>query len=119
VIALAVAVAGALGAASRALIERAVARGRTLELPFASYLINPLGSFLLALIVGLALDGNLSDEWRAVLGAGFCGAFTVVGPVTYDSVRLAENGRPGLAATNVAMGTLVPLAAAALGLALA
>jgi hypothetical protein len=32
---------------------------------------------------------------------------------------LAENGRPGLAATNVAMGTLVPLAAAALGLALA
>jgi CrcB protein len=119
VIAVAVGLAGALGATARTLIERLVARRRSSDMPLASYVINPLGSFLLGLFVGLALDGTLSDDWRMVLGTGFCGAFTVVGPVTYDSVRLVNDGRIGLAATNVAMGTLVPLAAAALGLALA
>ena len=51
-------------------------------------------------------------------GVGFCGAFTVVGPLTFDSVRLFVEGHAGRAGVNLALGTLIPLAAAAAGLAL-
>ncbi|MGQ0826576.1 MAG: fluoride efflux transporter FluC [Actinomycetota bacterium] len=117
--ALAVGIAGALGATARAVAERTFARWRRADLPLALYGVNTAGSFVLGLLTGLALDARLSPECQAILGTGFCGAFTVVGPVTFDSIRLASLGRARLAATNLVVGTLLPLAAAALGLALA
>ena len=117
-IVVAVAVAGAAGASARVAIERLVSGRVRSELPLASYVVNPLGAFALAVIVGLALDGSISDETVTVLGTGFCGAFTVVGPVTFDSLRLAFEGRRPTALVNVAVGMLLPLAAAGLGLAI-
>ncbi|HEX5613678.1 MAG TPA: CrcB family protein [Acidimicrobiia bacterium] len=119
-VSLGVAAAGALGATARYAIERAIQPGaRPRRLPVASYVINPLGSFLLGVVVGLASAHGLSEGWRAVLGTGFCGAFTVVGPVTFDSVRVFAEGAPRLALAHALAGTAVPLLAATVGLAVA
>ena len=114
-----VAVAGAVGAIARAGIERFVEhRWHPQGLPLAFFVINPLGAFVLGVVTAWAEHATISGDTRLVAGVGLCGAFTVVGPVTFDSVRLFAEGRPGRAGANVALGVLVPLAAAAAGLAL-
>jgi len=114
-----VTIAGAVGAMSRAAIERWFDHhfGPS-DLPVAFYVINPLGAFLLGLATAYAEHATISDDTRLVAGVGFCGAFTVVGPLTFDSVRLFVEGHAGRAGANLALGTLIPLAAAAAGLAL-
>ena len=115
-----VAIAGAVGAMSRAAIERWFEHHHVgpSDLPVAFYVINPLGAFLLGLTTVYAEHATISGDTRVVAGIGFCGAFTVVGPLTFDSVRLFVEGHAGRAGTNLALGTLIPLAAAAAGLAL-
>lgn len=118
---LAVAVAGGLGSCCRYLVEHAFrARGpesNGTTFPWASYVINPAGSFALGVVTGLAVAHGLPTEWRTILGAGFCGAFTVVGPITFDSLRLTVEGSPRTGAANLVLGVALPLAAATLGLA--
>lgn len=117
-IVLGVALAGALGASVRFVIERAFLHRYGPDFPWASYLINPLGSFLLGTVTGLALAHGLDPDLRTVLATGFCGSFTVVGPVTFDSLRLAVEGAPGRASCNLVLGTAIPIGAAAAGLVL-
>ena len=114
-----VAIAGAVGAMSRTAIERWFEQhvGPS-DLPIAFYFINPLGAFLLGLATAYAEHATISGDTRVIAGIGFCGSFTVVGPLTFDSVRLFVEGHARRAATNLALGTLIPLAAAAAGLAL-
>jgi CrcB protein len=117
----AVAGAGAAGACCRFLVEHAF-RTRGVDtvgttFPWASYVVNPLGSFALGVVTGLGIAHGLSDDWVDVLGTGFCGAFTVVGPVTFDSLRLAVEGAPAAGVANLVLGVALPLAAAAVGLA--
>ncbi len=80
--ALLVAVGAALGAPSRLLVAHFL-DGRT---PWGTLGVNLLGSALLGWLVGHGVDAHP----LALLGTGFCGAFT-----TYSAVALqaAERGR--------------------------
>jgi fluoride exporter len=44
--------------------------------PMATLVINVLGSFVLSWITFMALQNRVSEDWRLILGTGFCGAFT-------------------------------------------
>jgi len=108
--------AGGVGAGCRLVLDGLVkARVRT-TFPLGTAIVNVAGSFLLGLVTGLALAHALPQEWRLILGTGFLGGFTTFSTASFETVRLAQQGRWGRAAVN-AFGVLAgALLAAALGL---
>ncbi|MDO5677637.1 MAG: CrcB family protein [Propionibacteriaceae bacterium] len=76
--------AGGLGAVARAGVDLVVAR--RWEPWKATLAVNLLGSFIL----GVA-SVTLTDGWLAVVGAGFCGAFTTFSSACWQAAR--ELGR--------------------------
>lgn len=81
------------------------------RLPWGTLLVNVLGSFTLGLLVG----SDLSDRWYALLGIGFCGAFT-----TYSAFAVQTHERgPALGTTYAVLTIGLGLGAAFLGFALA
>ncbi len=78
---------GALGALMRALFGRLIKS----EFPFATLLVNILGSFILA--AAYASMPMTSDLSRAIVGTGFCGAFTTFSTFILETVILARSGQ--------------------------
>ena len=105
-------VAGAVGAPLRYLVDIALTERTKGTFPWATFVINVTGSFLLGLLTGLGLHHGLPKTARLVLGTGFCGAYTTFSTFTFESVCLLEEGEPFAAAKNAA-GTLVACALAA------
>jgi fluoride exporter len=115
----AIAAAGALGAASRYLVDGFVQDRVEGAFPWGTWVINVSGSLLLGFLVGLGLYHGLTATPRAVIGTGFLGAYTTFSTLTFESVRLFEDGSRYESLLN-AVGSLVAgLLAAAAGLALA
>jgi CrcB protein len=114
---LVVAAGGIVGAPARYLLDQAVTRRAGSRLPWGTLAINVSGSLLLGFLTGLTLAGHLPPAAKALLGTGFCGAYTTYSTFTFETVRLAENGRYLGAAGNVLVSVLAGLAAAAAGLA--
>lgn len=109
---------GLVGAPSRYLLDRAVTGRIESDLPWGTFVINVTGSFLLGLLTGLTLAGHLPPTGKALLGTGFCGAYTTFSTFTFETVRLLEDGRLLEAALNVVASVAVGLGAAAGGLAI-
>lgn len=116
---LAVAAGGFLGAPCRYLLDRAVSERIESDLPWGTFLVNISGAFLLGFLAGIALADHLSPFGTALLGTGFCGAYTTFSTFTFETVRLLEDGRILEAGANAAVSVLVGLAAAAAGVAIA
>jgi fluoride exporter len=112
-----VALAGAAGAVLRYTIERVVGPPRRARLPGAAWIINPTGSLALGVIVGLGLAHGADPTAVTVAGTGFVGAYTVVGPLTFDSLRLWLEDARVTAVVNCLGALVVCVAAAAIGLA--
>jgi CrcB protein len=113
---LALSLAGGLGAAARLFVDGFVRSRIRLSYPLGTTVINVSGSLLLGFVTGLALAHALPEEWRLILGGGFLGGYTTFSTASFETVRLAQTGRYGLALTN-GLGMLVAsVAAAGLGL---
>ncbi|WP_025159311.1 fluoride efflux transporter CrcB [Leifsonia aquatica] len=113
---LAVAGAGGLGAVSRLIVDGFVKSRVVIAYPLGTTVINISGSFLLGLVTGLATAGLLPPDWRAVIGIGFIGGYTTFSTASFETVRLAQEGRYRAATVN-AFGMLAgALLAAGLGL---
>jgi CrcB protein len=104
------------GAPLRLFAERLAASRRGTGSVAGTLAVNVAGSALLGFLVGLAE----APGWVvALVGTGFCGTLTTFSTLGAELVRLAGQGRRGLAAVYLA-GTLVlgiGAAAAAYGLA--
>ena len=122
---LAIAVFGALGALSRYGSSVFIARLLPVRttFPFPTLLINIVGSFLLAIVVTLATQKIVSEEWRYALGIGFLGAFTTFSTFSVETDDLMRRGHwiTALlyAGCSVAFGVLAVVAGRALVLRLA
>lgn len=79
-----VALGGMAGAISRFGVQKAIP---TRVLPFATLTVNLLGSFMLGLIAGMGVQGNL----YLFTAAGFMGAFTTFSTLNVDLVKLISN----------------------------
>jgi len=114
-----IAIAGAIGALSRFLLDELVSLRAPTTRPLGTLVINVTGSLLLGFLTGLVLYHGFSSTARTVLGTGFCGAYTTFSTFAYETVRLDEEGARRDAVWNVTASLIVPTLAAAAGLALA
>jgi CrcB protein len=109
--------AGASGAVARFLLDSAIKRRWTSPFPWATVTVNVTGSSLLGVLAGLVLFAGEPAAWQTVIGTGFCGGYTTFSTASFETVRLVQQKRPGLALVN-ALGSLVlSVAACAAGLA--
>jgi fluoride exporter len=118
VVILCVAAGGLIGAPARFLVDRFVADRAETEFPLGTFIINISGSFLLGLLTGLDMAGNMPEPLKAFLGTGFCGAYTTFSTWSYETVRLLEEGSYLEAILNAFASLGVGLLAAGAGIAL-
>ncbi|WP_157535257.1 fluoride efflux transporter CrcB [Nocardia inohanensis] len=102
---------GMVGAPTRYLVDRAVARRFDSVFPLGTLVVNVIGSALLGALIGAG-----ANHWLlATVGTGFCGALTTFSTFGYETVRLAEEGAYSYAVANVVIGVTASLAAAFCG----
>ena len=111
-----VALAGGLGAVARFVLDGLVRSRFASAFPLGTVVINVTGSFVLGVVTGLALGHVVADEWRLVVGTGFCGGYTTFSTASFETVRLVEQRRTGLALLNALGTVVVTVGVAALGL---
>lgn len=76
-------------------------------LPWGTFTVNVLGSFVLGLLTGVG-----SQTIALLVGVGFCGAFTTYSTFAAETTALAASGHRGKAALNVVLNLGAGLLAA-------
>jgi CrcB protein len=110
--------AGATGAVTRFLLDSSIKRRWESPFPWATVIINVTGSLLLGILAGLVLFGGQPTAWQTVVGTGFCGGYTTFSTASFETVRLVQQHRPGLALFNAVGSLVLSVAACAAGLAI-
>ena len=108
----------AVGAPLRYLTDRAVQRRHDTLFPWGTFSVNVIGSLILGAVIGAARAGAAPQEVQLGLGVGFCGALTTYSTLSYETLRLAEDGARFFAAANVVASIMAGLGAAFVGAAI-
>jgi CrcB protein len=112
-----VALGGACGASLRFYISQLVLNWLGKGFPFATLMVNIIGSFVMGLLYQLIeheiLDINVH---RTLIGIGFLGAFTTFSTFSLDSLLLIQQGDLLKAGINILLNVSLCIAAAGLGL---
>jgi fluoride exporter len=104
--AVAIAVAGALGALARYGLEGLVSRRVPGAFPWGTFAVNVTGAFVLGFAFTVMTEQFTVAPWiRGAVTIGFLGAYTTFSTLSFETYRLAEDGALGLAAAN-ALGSL-------------
>ena len=96
--ALLISIGGAFGAILRYLVGQLI---NNTSFPWATLIVNALGSFIL----GLAIFGVHDADILLMVSVGFCGAFTTFSSFSFQTVSLWEEGEERSAVLN-ALGNL-------------
>lgn len=113
-----VALGGALGSVARYGAGALAAKLLGPAFPWGTLLVNLTGSFLISLVMHLALSGTaISLELRIFLTTGILGGFTTYSSFNYETLALLNQRAYGLAGLNLAATVLGCLTAGVLGLA--
>jgi CrcB protein len=110
----------AVGGVTRYAVGTAVQRGRTSPFPAGTWVINISGSFLLGVLLRVAVGSAAGgDALHLALTAGFCGGYTTFSTFSFETITLIESGLAGVAlryaAASVGVGVLATAAGIALG----
>lgn len=84
----------------RFVIDGAVRTRWPSAFPFGTALINVSGSFILGWLTGLGISSTVPHTWVLVLGTGAMGGYTTFSTASFETVRLAQERRYGLALLN-------------------
>ena len=104
--AVAIAVAGALGALARYGLEGYVSRRAPGAFPWGTFAVNVSGAFVLGFVFTVMTEQFSVAPWiRGAITIGFLGAYTTFSTLSFETYRLAEDGAIGIAAAN-AFGSL-------------
>ena len=90
-------IGGGLGTNARYFLGCAVARFQgDAAFPWATFLINVLGSALLGVVAAAYLNhpDPARRNWYLLLGTGFCGGFTTFSTFSLEALTLIQDGRP-------------------------
>ena len=112
---LVVAIGGAFGALARYGVGVLLPHDAN-GFPWRTLLINLTGSFLLGFVYRY-VDGMASaDEIHALVGVGFCGAFTTFSAFSLEAVSLIQSGHAVRAGAYVAASVALCMIGTAAGL---
>jgi CrcB protein len=116
-----VALGGAIGSVLRYLISFSMSLRIGAGFPWATFLINVAGSFLIGMVAEIALQRAswIGPELRLFLAVGVLGGFTTFSTFSLELVGLIGQRAPALAVVYAAGSVLLGLAAAFSGLLLA
>ena len=106
-----IALAGGLGAAMRLFVDGLIRDGHTHRFPWATNAINISGAFLL----GLLYSTGSSADWHSIAGVGFLGGYTTFSTASWETARLAHDGRYRAALANGFGQLVIAVGAASLG----
>ena len=113
-----VALGGAIGSVARYGVGAVAAQVLGSAFPWGTLFVNLSGSFLIALVMHVALAGTaISLDLRVFLTTGIMGGFTTYSSFNYETLALVDQRAWGLAGLNVAATVLGCLVAGVLGLA--
>ncbi len=85
-------IGGGAGSVARYLLSKFL-NSETSAIPYGTFSANVLGSFLIGIILGLALKNNVvSHNVVLLLATGFCGGFTTFSTFTYENLMLLRSG---------------------------
>jgi len=113
-----VALGGALGSVARYWMGVRITVLTGLAFPWATILINILGSLVIGFLVTLTgPEGRVPAplDVRAFLLVGICGGFTTFSAFSLQTLDLARSGRLLLAGANIVLSVVLCLVAVALG----
>ncbi|GAA3522026.1 fluoride efflux transporter CrcB [Aquimarina addita] len=85
-------IGGGTGSVGRYLISKFL-NNPTSGIPYGTFIANILGSFIIGIILGLALKNTiLSQNTVLLLATGFCGGFTTFSTFAYENHMLLKTG---------------------------
>ncbi len=112
-----VCVGGALGSGARYLVASWAAEAFGPGLPSGTILVNLVGSYLIAVVVGLATrTAAVSPSVRLFLTTGVMGGFTTYSSFNYETLHFLDEGAFAYALANVAITVFGCLVTGTLGL---
>jgi len=83
---------GFIGSALRYMIHVLVEKGMTSTFPWATFIANILGCFIIGVVYAFSEKGNLiNPELRVFLTVGFCGGFTTFSAFAYNNLNLLKD----------------------------
>lgn len=86
--------------------------------PFATLLVNVVGSFCIGLTAGLMEKGSWIEAHRHFVAVGLLGALTTFSTFSLETIGLIRTGQHGAAAISIMLNVALALVAARAGLAL-
>ena len=109
---------GAVGTAARYLLTGWIARSAGPGFPWGTLAVNAIGSFLLGLLMQVALgSASFSPTLRLTLAIGVLGGFTTYSTFNYETLRSLQDGAWLVALANLGATVLGCLLAGWLGFA--
>ena len=113
-----VALGGAIGSVARYGVGALAAQLLGSTFPWGTLLVNLSGSFLIAVVMHVALAGTaISLELRIFLTTGIMGGFTTYSSFNYETLALINQRAYGLAGLNVSATVVGCFLSGLLGLA--
>lgn len=109
--------AGTAGTLARVWLSTRAQSIAPAHLPLGTAIVNVLGCFLFGVAFAW-FDGRSSDvmAYRVVVLAGFMGAFTTFSSYLFETLRLIQGGRVGLALANLLVQNTLGFGSLYLGL---
>jgi CrcB protein len=104
-----------VGAPARYLTDLAVQSRHDSVLPWGTFVVNVVGSFVLGLVAAAVVHHDAPSWVMTLVGTGFCGALTTFSTFGFETVRLVEEGSWAAAGVNVVGSLLAGLGACAAG----
>ncbi|OPA80408.1 chromosome condensation protein CrcB [Paenibacillus selenitireducens] len=107
---------GICGSILRFLLGTWISLRSTSKFPYGTFVINISGSLILGCIAGLHEQREISSMLYALLGIGFCGAYTTFSTFGVETIRLLEQRLWNKAAAYVLCSVSISIAGAWLGM---
>jgi CrcB protein len=117
---LVIAVGGSIGAILRYLTGVYSAKLFGTWLPYGTLIVNIVGSFILSFFMILFLEKlSLDPLWRLFVAVGFCGSYTTLSSITYETLSIVMDGDYVRALLNIALNFGLSFLSAFAGIVLA
>jgi len=111
-----IALGAAIGAPLRFIVDKLLvtrllrATGDRMPLPWGTFAVNVIGSFVLGLMTGVT-----NQHWTLLVGVGFCGAFTTYSTFAAETTAQFSSGHRAKALLSVLLTLGIGLLAAVFG----